>query len=100
MTSAKRYTVMVDENSHYQDPDSRYTKGTYSTVEEALTECRRMVDADLAGLRQPGMSAKALITAYQLDGRDPFVVSPKGAEKVDFSAWDYAEQRAAVLCGG
>ena len=97
MTAA--YVVMVDENSHYLDRDERWTRGSYATAEEALAECRRIIDADLAELHQPGMAAEQLITGYRASGRDPFIIPRDGAEFVAFSGWTYAEQRAAAICG-
>lgn len=57
-----------------------------------------MVDADLAELHRPGMTATELIAAYRADGRDPFIIAPRDAESIEFGAWNYAEQRAAVIC--
>lgn len=93
------YVVMVDENSHYLDRDERWTRGSYATAEEALAECRRMVDDDLAETYRPGMTAEQLLTGYYADGRDPFVVPRGDAEFVRFSGWEYAEDRAPVICG-
>jgi hypothetical protein len=47
------HRVMVDENFRYQDPESRWTRGTFDTAEEALAACRKMVDDDLMNLHQP-----------------------------------------------
>jgi len=94
-----RYVVTVAENSRYLDPDARWTRGSYVTAEEALAECRRMVDDDLAELYRPGMTAEQLIAGYRASGRDPFIIPRGGAEFVAFSGWTHAEQRAAALCG-
>jgi hypothetical protein len=99
MTGLPRWRVLVDENYHYKDPESRWELGVFDTAEEALSECRRMVDDDLREFHRPGMSADALLTAYQALGDDPFVVPIDGAAAVDFSAWAYAEQRCAIICG-
>jgi hypothetical protein len=93
------YRVMVDENSHYQDPESRWTLGTFDTADAALAACRRMVDEDLVNLRRPGMTADALLAGYRALGDDPFVVSIGGAATVEFSAWGYAEERCRAICG-
>jgi hypothetical protein len=93
------YRVMVDENFHYQDPESRWTLGTFDTAEEALAACRRMVDDDLMNLHKPGMAADALLTGYRALGDDPFIVPVDGAAAVEFSAWDYAEERCKAICG-
>ena len=100
MSEAGRYVVRVDENSAYMDRDASWTRGTYATVDDALAECRRMVDADLAELHQPGMSSAELIASYREFGRDPFVIALGNAPPTAFSAWDYAERRAVAICGG
>jgi hypothetical protein len=94
-----KYRVLVDDNFHYMDPDSRWTAGEFDSAEEAVAKCRLMVDEDLAHLHKPGMTADQLYASYTSFGDDPFVVSPQGAGPVEFSAWDYAKQRCAEICG-
>src|SRR5690348_15453149 len=72
------------------DPDYRYELGTYETEEEARAACTRLIDAALAHLYQPGMSAEHLYRRYVLFGPDPFGVS-------EFSAWNYAKARCEVI---
>lgn len=95
-----RYRVLVDENYHHADPESRWTPGTFATADEALAACRKMVDDDLVNLHKPGMHASVLLVQYQMFGDDPFPVAVDGAASVEFSAWDYAKERCAVICGG
>jgi hypothetical protein len=92
------YRVMVDENFHYQDPESRWTLGTFDSAEEAITACRRMVDEDLREHHKPGMSAADLFIVYQALRDDPFIVPVDGATTVEFSAWTYAEERCRAIC--
>lgn len=99
MTAAAPYVVMVDENFHYADRELRWRRGEYATAEEAVAECKRMVDADLRGLFKPGMSAVGLMERYRMFGDDPFIVPQDGAPTVEFSAWDYAEERCVTVCG-
>jgi hypothetical protein len=89
------YRVMVDDNFHYMDKDERAEAGTFVTAEEAIAACRGIVDDSLTHLLAPGMSANELLAQYRLFGDDPFVVPEGDAEPVKFSAWDYAEARAA-----
>ena len=44
------------------------------------------------------MSPDMLLAAYFDSGRDPVVIGPGDAPRVNFSAWDYAASRAAALC--
>jgi hypothetical protein len=90
-----RYRVFVEEN---RDPESRYEKGIFDSADAAVAVCRQMVDADLADLHQPGMTAEALFYLFRLDGRDPWIVPLDGAPGVAFRGWDYAEARAAAIC--
>jgi hypothetical protein len=94
------YTVMVDDNFHYMDEDERYEYGTFATLEEALAACRKLVDEWLAYNHKPGMTAVELYQQYTSFGEDPYIIAPYEARGVTFSAWDYARERAAVLCGG
>ncbi len=97
MTAAS-YRVLVDENAHFMDADERWELGTFDTAEAAISACKRMVDEDLRELRKPGMTAAELIERYRSFGDDPFIVPINGAPPVEFSAWDYAEERATAIC--
>src|SRR5205823_728119 len=46
--SMSRYKVMVDDNFHYMEEDERDEFGTFSTIEEAVASCKRIVDDDLS----------------------------------------------------
>jgi hypothetical protein len=99
MSARSRCRVMVDENFHYMDPESRWELGTFDTADEALAACRRMVDEDLREHHNPGMSVADLFAAYRALGDDPFIVPVDGAAMIEFSAWDYAEERCRAICG-
>jgi hypothetical protein len=93
-----RYKVMVDDNFHFMDEEERYQHGVFPTAEAAISACKRMVDSDLDELMKPGMTASELYDAYTSFGRDPFIVCVKpDDERVQFSAWDYAEERSRVV---
>ena len=95
-----RYSVMVDDNFHYQDADERLAQGSYASVEEALAACRRIVDRSLEKEYRPGMSAEALYDRYTSFGDDPFIVVLDGADdRAAFSAWSYAKERCRAMCG-
>ena len=91
------YKVMVDDNFHYMAEDERWEYGTFATAEEALDACRRLVDEALMDEYRDGATAEQLFVRYTSFGDDPFVVALDDAEKVEFSAAAYAEQRAAEL---
>lgn len=92
-----RYTVMVDDNFHYMDEDERYEHGNFATADEALAACHTIVQRSLDEHFKPGMSAVRLYELYLSFGEDPFII-PVEADKVDFSARDFAWTRAQAMC--
>jgi hypothetical protein len=89
------YKVMADDNFHYLEEDKRREGSVYATAEEALEACRTLVDLSLLDqYEQGGVTAETLYDRYTDFGDDPFVVALDGAPKVDFSAWNYARERA------
>jgi hypothetical protein len=93
-----QYTVMVDDNFHYMDEDERWQYGTFASADEAIAVCRQLVEQSLAEFYKPGMTAGQLCEQYTSFGDDPFVIASEGCEKVRFSAWDYAGERAEAMC--
>jgi hypothetical protein len=96
-----RYKVMVDDNFHYMEEDERYEVATLSTIEEAMTACKRIVDNDLSALAKgKNYTPDELYEHYVSFGSDPFIVAldPKD-DRPCFSAWDYAKERSQVLSG-
>jgi hypothetical protein len=92
------YKVMVDDNFHYQNEEERYELGTFSTVEEAIAACKRVVDEDLNNSYKAGDTGGELYERYTMFGEDPFIVNLDGADSTGkFSAWDYAKERSEVL---
>ena len=90
-----RYKVMVDDNFHYMEEDERYEFATFSTIEEAIAACKRMVDDDLSALAKgKNYTPDDLYEHYVSFGSDPFIVAldPKD-DRPCFSAWDYAKER-------
>ena len=91
--------VLVDDNFHYMDESERYQLGVFDTVEEAVSKCREIIDADLAHMAKqakPGLSPEALYELYMRFGEDPFIICEGAADKEAaraWSAWDYAKSR-------
>ena len=92
------YKVVVYDNSHYMDSDESYEQGTYSTAEAAISAAKRIVDDFLAREYRPGTKALELYEQYTSFGDDPHINAPMG-ERIEFSAWKYAEQRCGEICG-
>ena len=94
-----RYEVIVADNFHYQEPEAQYSDGVYETAEAAAQRCRFIVDRCLAEIPAgEGASAEAVFATYRAFGDDPFIVRlDPGAPPVSFSAWDYAQVRAARI---
>jgi hypothetical protein len=75
------------------DPEERYELGVFSTLEEAVEVCKRMVNKQLANWARRDITAKELYKLYVSFGDDPYVVpDPTG-----FSGWDYARERSQAL---
>jgi hypothetical protein len=86
-----------------QRSGSRDHFGTFSTAEEAVATCRKIVGDWLVSHNKPGMTAKDLHDLYVMFGEDLFVLPTDRATAVDqanwdFGAWDYAKERANLLC--
>jgi hypothetical protein len=76
--------------------EERFEAGGFATAEEAIAECKKIVDAFLnkAIKERPDLTANELYEEYKFGGLDPFIV---GDEAPEFSAWDYAKERSQVL---
>jgi hypothetical protein len=86
--------ILVDDNFKFMDEDERYQHGVFDTVDEALGECRGIVDADLAAMAKPGLSPQALYNLYVSFGRDPFIICDGADDKAAaWSAWKYSKAR-------
>jgi hypothetical protein len=91
------FKVIIADNFRYQDQDSSYTSGEFNSYELAKAHCRQIVDASLVEAHEAGMTAKELFDSYAHFGEDPHILPRSDGER--FSAWDYAKQRCAVICG-
>lgn len=97
MDSSGKFTVFVDDNSHQMEKKVSTEGKSFDTYEEAVTECKRIVDRYLSLLMRTKSdlaSADSLYGHYQDFGDDPFV---KPAGEPEFSAWKYAKQRCYQL---
>lgn len=90
-----QYTVYVDDNFHYQDIEYRSKRNSFSSIDDAITECKRIIDSYLEQANKPGMSATDLYNSYINFGEDPFIVP---ADTSVFSAWNYAKERCIAIC--
>lgn len=91
------YLVLIDDNFHYGDSDSRVTGPTFEKYEEAVAYCQSRVNSYLEEQYQPGLAAEALYSNYTSFGDDPFIIGDEvGAAK--FSAWEYALLRSKEIC--
>ncbi len=92
------FTVMVDDNYHYMDGDSRYTAGMFDTWEEAVALAKKIVDETISPAINDGLSPEDAIMSYRHFGEDPWIIGngavPKGEH---FSVCGYAEMRAFQL---
>ncbi|CAN0620174.1 conserved protein of unknown function [Burkholderia multivorans] len=91
-------SMFIDDNGHYRDPEYRTGPREFETVDAALGEARRIVNACLDDLHEQGMTAGALFERYMLFGEDPWLVPWDGGPTVPFSAWTYAKERCLAIC--
>lgn len=91
------FEVRVADNFHYMDQDEVYTHGNFGSWPDAVAASRKIVDACLAEYVKPGITAQELYQYYVSFGDDPFITPVPEGES--FSAWDYAKERCAQLCG-
>src|SRR5262249_53245191 len=94
------YKVIGADNAHHMDSSEHAEHGVYRSYEEAVALCRDIVERSLAWHYKPGMSADELYDYYPSFGDDPFIVAVEDAPLGEpFSAWSYAKERCAVICG-
>ncbi len=91
------FTVIVADNSHYQDKSAEYELGSFETLESAIDASKRIVDDYLKLAHRSGIVAKELYESYLAFGEDPYIAAAD-VEGVPFSAWEYAKQRCEALC--
>ena len=91
-----KYEVYVDDNYYYLDEDERYRAGEFDTLEEAITEAKRIIDEFLLSTykKHPGCSAEDLFKEYTKYGVDPWIL-PNYSK---YNSWEYAEKRSKEIC--
>jgi hypothetical protein len=88
------YSVYVDDNYHYMDEEARYKLGDFTTLEEAVAACKRVVDHFLKVEVPLDITAAERYEQYTGFGPDPFIVTDDtGAGSPPFSAWSYTKER-------
>jgi hypothetical protein len=98
-----RFVVVVADNFHYMDEDENHEHARFETLDAAIAASKVIVDEYLLAQHKTGMTAEELFRSFASFGDDPYIrdlgpsPQPRG---VIFSAWDYAKERCAELCGG
>ena len=88
------YRVLINDNGHFMDQSEITDHGVFSSADDAVAECKKIVDKDLDWTSRLGMTAADLYELYVLWGPDPFVVPLDPDDpSVAFSAWTYAKDR-------
>ncbi len=90
-----KYELYVDYNAHY-DEDERYKAGEFDSLEEAISEAKKIVDEFLLSVhkKHPNIEGEELFNKYKMVGVDPWILPNYS----DYSSWDYAEKRAREIC--
>ena len=90
------FEVFVADNFNYMDEEATHRLGEFASWAQALSVARAIVDRSLQEVHRPGVGALALFDAYKSFGEDPFINPIPEGER--FSAWEYAKEKAALLC--
>ncbi len=93
-----QYHLRVYDNSHYMDESEAYDHGEYETYEEAEIAARGIVNEFLHFNWRRGMTSDKLIELYCLHGEDPVILPVKYPEGKGFSARDYVNEVAGIIC--
>lgn len=84
---------MIDDNFHYMDEDHRYKHGEFSTYNEAVNACKKIVDEELADMLKQGTDPKKLSSTWSMFGEDPFIIDDSGM----FSSRDYVTEKTKEM---
>jgi hypothetical protein len=87
--TGERYIVMIDDNFHYMDEEQRHKRGEFSSYEDAVTACKKIVDEELQDMLRQGIKPEELSATWSLYGSDPYIIG--GSER--FSARDYVTDK-------
>lgn len=74
----ERYIVMIDDNFHYMDEDHKYKHGEFSTYNEAVVACKKIVDEELADMLKQGTNPAKLSSTWSMFGDDSFILDDIG----------------------
>ena len=85
------FQLVVDDNAHYMDEESRSMRRVYELEADALRAAHEIVDATLVDEQQSGLHGAELLRQYKQFGDDPSITNST------FSAWDYATWRSRIL---
>lgn len=91
--TTKQYIVMVDDNFHYMDEDERYQAGVYDTLEEAISRCKKIVEASIQN--EVGATPDELFSTYCMFGEDPFIIGD-----ISFNSRIYAREYCERIFNG
>jgi len=72
---SKKYVVYVDDNFHHMDESERYKLGEFSSCEEAVEVCKKIVDEFFSQTYDENITYEELNNGYTMYGEDPFIVS-------------------------
>jgi hypothetical protein len=90
----KKYTIVIDDNFHFMDESESYKSGEFDTYEEALGECKKILDDFLEDAVRPGDTADQLYSAFVMFGETPHI---HGEKLGKFSATNYARKRCTEI---
>lgn len=99
---AGKFKVRIHDLHHFADPEYEYSAGTFDTLEEAVAECKKIIEEQLPKAYKEGMTPQKLYSDFIHWGEEPYIVAPGyiwGPDDPDINAIAYFKERACEICG-
>ncbi len=88
--SEQKFTVFVIDHAHYMEDEGEYTRGEFTTREEAESKCKEIIDSSLSELYSSGMTAEDLYKQFLMFGEE--------ARCEGFESLEYIQKECHKLC--
>lgn len=86
----QKFIVQVTDHSHTGEPEGEYIKGEYSTSEEAVGICKKIIEESLDELYGSHMSEDDLMKRFVVFGLEAYCEG--------FDSFGFAKECAAKRC--
>ena len=89
------YKILIDDNFHFMDESERTDHGDFATAEEAIAECKAIIDDNLAGF-MPRKTAQELFEIYAHLATTPLSSRPSTSQRGIMHESDAASSRNSI----